>query len=147
MEFVSITVTLLIGIVIGMAGAWTWANARAKQRNKSLSLSEKELKIIFAQQASRHIETSKESLDAIRLRLDQLTSNIQHYEASLQVGTEENHKVSYFGEHAGLFLRNNKTPQASNDKLSIGDTPPRDFANNGSGLFVGNVVQDKSANK
>lgn len=147
MDLVSIVVGLVIGIIIGSVVAAVLVNSRAKQKRKSLTRSEQELKAILAQQASLHIESTKESIDAIYLRLEQLTNNIQQYESSLQVGTEDTDKLSFFGEHAGVFLRNNNLTKASNDKFNVSDAPPRDFANNGSGLFVGNVAQDKSTNK
>lgn len=147
MDLLSIVTGLIIGLVIGFLCAFIWAKAKKTEKTNSLSSSERELKIIYAEQANHHIVSSKESIDAIRLRLDQLTNNIQQYEASLQTSNDENDNASFFGEHASVFLRNNKGSQASNDKLNVGDAPPRDFANNGSGLFVGNVAQDKSVNK
>ncbi|WP_371194927.1 ZapG family protein [Glaciecola sp. SC05] len=147
MDLLSIVVGVVIGIIIGFVCALLWSNAKAAKKGSNVNRSELELKTIFAEQANHHIEASKESIDAIHLRLEQLTSNLQQYEASLQVGNEENDKTSFFGEHASVFLRNSKSSKASNDKLNISDAPPRDFANNGSGLFVGNVNKDKSANK
>lgn len=147
MELISIIIGLIIGALVGFAVAWQWASAKAKQKGKSLSRSEQELKIILAQQAQHHIASSKESIEAIQLRLDQLTNNMQQYESSLQVGSDDNDKTSYFAEHTSLFLRNNKTIKASNDKLNLGDAPPRDFASAGSGLFVGDVSQGKTAKK
>jgi uncharacterized membrane-anchored protein YhcB (DUF1043 family) len=147
MDFISIIIGLVIGSIIGFAIAWQIASSRAKQKGNKLSRSEQELKTILAQQANHHIESSKESIEAIHMRLQQLSNNIQQYESSLQVGTEENDKASFFGEHASVFLRNNTQTKASNDKLNVGDAPPRDFANNGSGLFVGNVAKEKSVDK
>jgi uncharacterized membrane-anchored protein YhcB (DUF1043 family) len=147
MDFLSVVIGIVIGSIISFAIAWQMATARAKQKGNNLSRSEQELKTILAQQAHHHIESSKESIEAIQMRLQQLTNNIQQYEASLQVGTEENDKATFFGEHASVFLRNNSSVKASNDKLNVGDAPPRDFANNGSGLFVGNVAKDTNENK
>ncbi|MFC4702011.1 ZapG family protein [Glaciecola siphonariae] len=147
MDLISIVVGALIGVVIGFIIAWQWASIRANKKGANLSRSEKELKTILAEQAHHHISSSKESIEAIQLRLEQLTNNLQQYESSLQVGSEENDKVSFFGEHASVFLRNNKSVKASNDRINVGDAPPRDFANNGSGLFVGNVAENKTLNK
>ncbi|MBT1452470.1 DUF1043 family protein [Glaciecola sp. XM2] len=147
MEIVSVIFGVVVGVVIGVAVAWQWANIKAKQKGADLVRSEQELKTILAQQAHHHIESSKESIDAIRLRLEQLTNNLQTYEASLSIANEETDKASFFGEHARMYLRNHTPVSSSSDSANQGDAPPRDFANNGSGLFVGNISNQKSANK
>nr|WP_136251824.1 DUF1043 family protein [Ningiella ruwaisensis] len=147
MDIVSIIIGLVIGLAIGFIVAWQWQSAQAKKKSLNLTRSERELKTMLAQQAQHHIEASRESIEAMQLRLEQLSANIQQYESSLQVGTEETDKVSFFGEHAGMFLRNSTKDKASNDASNVSDAPPRDFANNGSGLFVGSVIKNESANK
>ena len=147
MDILSIVIGLFIGLVIGVGIAWPLATAKANRKGANLSRSEQELKTILAEQAHHHIESSKESIEAIQLRLDQLSNNLQQYQTSLQVGSDENDKASFFGEHASVFLRNNKSASASTKLNTVSDAPPRDFANMGSGLFVGNAAQDKSANK
>jgi uncharacterized membrane-anchored protein YhcB (DUF1043 family) len=147
MEVIIALVGVLVGLVIGMAVSWQWANAKAKRKGADLVRSEQELKSIIAQQSHHHIESTKESIDAIRMRLEQLTNNLQTYEASLNVTNEESDKASFFGEHARMYLRNNTSTSRSNDKPNDTGAPPRDFANNGSGLFVGNVPNKESANK
>jgi len=147
MDFVSIASGIVIGLIIGFLLALVWTSARKSSKSVSLSNSEREVKAIFAEQANHHIASSKEAIDAMQLRLEQLTINLQQYEALLQVGAEENEKVSFFGEHTSVFLRNSKSAKASDQKLSVSDAPPRDFANKGSGLFVGNVAEDKTVNK
>ncbi|WP_395340648.1 ZapG family protein [Ningiella sp. W23] len=147
MDLLSIVLGIIIGLSVGSIVAWNLSAASSKKKSSQLSRSEQELKVMLSQQAQHHLDSTREAIEAIQLRLDQVTQNMQHYEASLQLGEDETQGTSFFGEHASLFLRNNKTTKISGDRNKIGDAPPRDFANKSSGLFVGNVAEDESANK
>lgn len=147
MELSSLLIGLVIGLALGFGAAWIWQRKQENQKGEALVRSEQELKTILAQQAHNHVEASKESIEAIRLRLEQLSNNIQTYESSLNIANEEGDKASFFGEHTRVYL-NNK-PGNANQKITSTrtDAPPRDFANAGSGLFVGNIGEQESANK
>jgi uncharacterized membrane-anchored protein YhcB (DUF1043 family) len=147
MEVIIALIGVLVGLAIGFAVSWPLASAKAKRKGADLVRSEQELKTILAEQAHHHIESSKESIEAIRMRLEQLTNNLQTYETSLNVSNEESDKASFFGEHARMYLRSNTKVPSTIDKPNETGAPPRDFANNGSGLFVGNISNKESANK
>lgn len=56
-------------------------------------------------------------------------------------------KDAFFGEHASVFLRNSYKTSKNDLALAQPDAQPRDFANSGSGVFVGLVAEPAKENK
>lgn len=55
----------------------------------------------------------------------------------LEQGSDDDSKVPFYGEQATTYLRNNLKGSDKSRVQRVSDTQPRDFANSGSGLFVG----------
>jgi len=61
-----------------------------------------------------------------------------------QGGEEEGSKVPFYGEQATTYLRNNLKGSDKSKVNRVSDTQPKDFANSGSGLFVGGSEQNNA---
>lgn len=147
------TSTLIIGIVIGLIiggiiGFVVLKTIQSKSDDKA-SHSEGELKALLAIQARQHLDVSRKALADIQSRTADLVSQLNDYEESLtQVASSSNEtKDSFYGEHASVFLRNSLKASKHDIALAQPDAQPRDFANTGSGVFVGVDVKAPKANK
>jgi len=145
--------TLIIGIVIGfiIGGITFFAIAKTMQSNsdKKVTHNEAELKALLAIQANQHLDISRKALADIQSRTADLASQLDEYEQSLTqvANSDDDTKVTFFGEHASVFLRNNNTGSKHDPALAQPDAQPRDFANTGSGVFVGVDTEAKKENK
>lgn len=146
MDIISILVGIVVGLIIGFAIAWSWSTAVSKAKHKANNVTEAQLKALLAQQAQSHLQHSRTSLDVIESELQALRTSVNNYENNLQNSDEDQSGSAFFGEHASVFLRNTQLP-ASKTKLDLAsEDQPRDFANNGSGLFVGSPADDVNNN-
>ena len=142
MDLTSLVIGLAIGLIIGFIIAWVWVSATTKAKSKASNSTEAELKALLAQQAQQHLNISRNGINTIEKELVILRNSVAHYEQSLQTPEEDKTASAYFGEHASLFLRNsNQGNKHSFDSKS--EAQPRDFANNGSGLFVGTPLAEE----
>lgn len=140
MDFVALIVGAVVGLIIGFGIAWIWASSVAANKNSHSQNTEDELKALLAQRANHHLQTSKASVQSLQQELGNLLSSINDYENSLVQSNEDQTKSTFFGEHASMFLRNTEHKSGKSIKLETPDNQPKDFANNGSGLFAGNAV-------
>ena len=135
--------TLIIGIIIGLVigGILGLVAFRAMQSNSQQknNHTEDERKALLAIQTRQHLEISRQALTDIQNRTAELASHLNDYEDSLAQATTSAGEVkeSFFGEHASVFLRNSLEAHKKDLALAQPDTQPRDFANSGSGVFVG----------
>lgn len=143
MDVVTLLVGFGIGALIGFVVAWFWSSSVTKARSKASTQNEAELKSLLEQQAQGHIQSSKGCLNNIENELNALRQSIARYEQTLQAPESDENNMPFFGEHASLFLRNNSqaNEEVHNDSS---EAQPKDFANNGSGLFAGNSASSSA---
>jgi hypothetical protein len=137
MDLFALFIGIVIGLIVGFALAWVWSSLAAKAKKTVEESVEKELKGLLAQQAKNHLDVSRESIRTLEAELSRLLTSVKDYEQSLSVTTEDYSKNTFFGEHASMFLRNNEIKPQKTISVKSNDDQPRDFANSGSGVFVG----------
>ncbi len=140
---IGIIIGLIIGVVLGLVAFRTMHSNSQQQVNHT----EDERKALLAIQTRQHLNISRQVLNDIQNRTAELASHFNEYEESLTKATTSagEMKESFFGEHASVFLRNTLEAHKKDLALAQPDTQPRDFANSGSGVFVG--VEAKAAKK
>jgi hypothetical protein len=145
--------TLIIGIIIGLVigGILGLVVFRTMQSNsqQKVNHTEDERKALLAIQARQHLDISRQALTDIQNRTAELASHLNEYEDSLTQATTSAGEVkeTFFGEHASVFLRNSLEAHKKDLALAQPDTQPRDFANSGSGVFVGADTRKVKKNK
>jgi hypothetical protein len=145
--------TLILGIIIGLVigGILGLVAFRTMQSNsqKKVNHTEDERKALLAIQARQHLDISRQALTDIQNRTAELASHLNEYEESLTQATMSAGEVkeTFFGEHASVFLRNSLEAHKKDLALAQPDTQPRDFANSGSGVFVGVASKAQKKNK
>ncbi|MBF7074900.1 DUF1043 family protein [Glaciecola sp. MH2013] len=153
MEIGTLVVGIIIGLVVGIATgalvAYVLMKSAANASDQKMSHTEQELKALLAIQARQHLDVSRNALADIQLKSEELAKQLTEYENSLTQATTsgEESKDTFFGEHASLFLRNNLKNDKQDLALAQPDAQPRDFANSGSGVFVGSEAGAKEENK
>ena len=139
MELLVSLALLVVGLIIGF---FVGRFAQAKTSGNNSAQTEKQVKEILAQQAQHHIHQTRQSLESIETQCATLKQQIDDYELLLtQSNDEEAEKVPFYGEQATTYLRNNLKHSESSKVQRVPDTQPKDFANSGSGLFVGESKQ------
>ena len=134
MELLVSLALLVVGLIIGFfAGRFF----QQKQGAGNTAQPEKQVKEILAQQAQHHIHQTRQSLESIESQCETLKQQIEEYELLLEQGSDDDSKVPFYGEQATTYLRNNLKGSDKSRVQRVSDTQPRDFANSGSGLFVG----------
>ena len=149
MEIGTLAIGIIIGLVIGGAlGAVLFKSMSASSQEKP-GHNEQELKALLAIQARQHLDLSRKALNEIQGKTSELARQLNDYEESLTHATtsSEDTKETFFGEHASLFLRNNLQSNKHDLALAQPDAQPRDFANSGSGVFVGVEAEVEKENK
>lgn len=137
---------LAVGIVVGFFVARYVYNR--DDGAGSSAQAEKNIKEIMAQQAEHHIHQSRQTIDAVEKQCEAMRQQIDEYEALLSQNLDDDApRVPFYGEHAASYLRNNLQGQERRQQKSAPDTQPRDFANTGSGLFVGSSEQSTAEKK
>ena len=149
METSTLIIGIVIGLIIGGIIGFVVLKAMQTKSNDKASHSEGELKALLAIQARQHLDVSRKALADIQSRTADLVSQLNDYEESLtQVASSSNEtKDSFYGEHASVFLRNSLKASKHDLALAQPDAQPRDFANTGSGVFVGVDTKAKEENK
>lgn len=133
MDWIVGLLLLLVGAVIGFFVAkYVLTNNHS---NKSQQSSEQTVKQIMAQQAATHLTQSRLVVDTLQHECDKLREQMDAYENLLnaETQTEGNESLSYFGEHATVYLRNQQTRQKR--APSSAEFQPKDFSSGSSGLF------------
>ncbi len=142
MDGISVLIGLIVGILLGATIAWKLSQNHESKKTKQMASTEAELKALLAQQAHEHVSTTKSGLSNLKQQLDILSNSIDNYENALTQPNQPGEKSTFYGEQASVFLRN-KTIEINTPKAEIEDAQPRDFANNPSGLFVDNSIDEK----
>lgn len=139
MELLVSLALLVVGLIIGF---FVGRFSLVKTGSNNAAQTEKQVKEILAQQAQHHIHQSRQSLDSIEGQCLTLRQQIEEYEALLDQSNEDSSaKVPFYGEQATTYLRNNLKQSETASTKRTPDTQPKDFANSGSGLFVGDSKQ------
>jgi len=137
MDLVGFFIGAGVGLLIGFLVAWVWASSLTKAKATASSSTEAELKNILSQQARNHLEASRGSILTLESELNRLLQSVKAYENSLTSASEDDAKSTFFGEHASMFLRNSDEKVNNDPSKELVDNQPKDFANAGSGVFVG----------
>lgn len=126
---------LLVGAIIGYFVA-KFVNERKLLANNDAH-NEKTLKEIMAQQASEHIQTSKQILHNLAQQAEALNQQLVSYEQLIGglKANENDTSINYFGEHASQYLRHSSSSTKSEKTTS--ESQPLDFSAQSSGLFSG----------
>lgn len=131
---------LLLLLVGGMIGFFVsqFFN-KEKKSTSSKAASERTILELMSQQASLHIQETKQVADTLIAQSASLKQQIENYEQLLisqQAGPEDS-SINYFGEHTTAYLRNIST-KPIREKSNAG-VQPLDFSSQSSGLFSGNI--------
>lgn len=131
---------LIVGLIIGFfAARFIYKRNGGANTTKQ---AEQNIKALMAQQASHHMHQTKQSVEAIEKHCEALAQQIADYENLLsQTEEDDDPKVPFYGEQASTYLRNNIQGREKAAEKAVPETQPRDFANTGSGLFVGATGQ------
>ena len=136
MDIVIPLALLFVGVVIGFFCARFWYTRGTSA--VTVKQAENDLKAMLSQQAEHHIFQSKQLIDTVEKQCDALKEQLANYESLLATDdANEKPSVPFYGEHASTYLRNTLNKDAKLHQASSTDTQPRDFADAGSGLFVG----------
>ena len=150
MDILSLLIGLGVGILAGIALTMLVSyNNKSGKSESAAKHTESELKAILAAQARVHLDNSRSHIADLQRTAEALTKEISQYENSLRGASEqgENSKDTFFGEHAAVFLRNKIQIDKNGPVLASPDAQPRDFANNGSGVFSGAAAQSTQSVK
>ncbi|MGS2721361.1 ZapG family protein [Paraglaciecola aestuariivivens] len=134
---------LIVGGVIGFFVAKYVKNEAVSETEDVQN--EQTLHEIMSQQATQHVQESKQILENLLGQTHSLKQQIENYEQLLisQNSGAEGSSLNYYGEHASAYLRN-QSKTASREKAQA-DVQPLDFSSQSSGLFSGsedNKVKD-----
>lgn len=148
MEIGTLVIGIIIGFIIGGIIGFVVFKGMQSTSNRKVTHTESELKALIAIQARQHLDISRQALTDIQNKTAELATHLNIYESSLTQSTSVNDdaKEAFFGEHASAFLRNSLKVDKHDIALATPDTQPRDFANSGSGVFVG-VVSEQAQEK
>lgn len=137
MEVVIPLVMLVIGAVIGFFVArYVFTKKGAV---KASVAAEQAIKDLMAQQSQHHIYQVRQSVESIEQQCASLQQSLREYEDLLaEKDADKLPTVPFFGEQTSVYLRNNLQGAEKGQQHTNSDTQPRDFANQSSGLFVGN---------
>ena len=139
---------LLLLVVGGIVGFFVAKYFNTDGRNTSDSSDNKQtIQELMAQQASVHVQESKQIADNLVAQAEILKRHIENYEQLLitQQSGPEDGSLRYFGEHATAYLRHKSTKPAR-AKVNA-DTQPLDFSSQSSGLFSGNKETEAKESK
>ena len=139
MEIGTLIIGIIIGLVIGGISGLVVIRTMRSNSQQKVNHTEDERKALLAIQARQHLDISRQALTDIQNRTAELANHLNEYEDSLTQATTSAGEVkeTFFGEHASVFLRNSLETHKKDLALAQPDTQPRDFANSGSGVFVG----------
>lgn len=137
---------LVVGLIIGFFVArFMYLN---KGSNKASEAAERNIKEIMAQQAEHHIHQTRHTIEAIESQCQALRQQVEEYDALLSQNTDDaTPSVPFYGEQATTYLRNNLTGKEKLKASQSASSQPLDFANTGSGLFVGDSKQSAADKK
>lgn len=130
---------LVVGLIIGFFTARFMYSG--KGNTKASKQAEQNIKELLSQQAEHHIHQTRQAVESIEKQCDALKQQINEYEGLLTQGEDDTPRVPFYGEQATTYLRNNIQGKEKAKPVAVPEAQPRDFANEGSGLFVGATGQ------
>lgn len=142
MDLVTLLVGVIIGILVGVFATAIWFKLNVNDKQASNATTEAELKTLLAQQAQSHISQTQQSVLKLEQELNLMKASVTQFENALSINDSDDTRSAFFGEHASVFLRNTTKQNNKFVEEKSSDAQPRDFANNGSGLFVGQPIVD-----
>lgn len=127
---------LVVGLIIGFFIArFMYAKDGS---SKAAKQAEQNVKEIMAQQAEHHLHQTRQTIESVESQCQALRMQVEEYENLLKQGIDdESDSVPFYGEQASTYLRNNLKNREKSSDNSVQGLQPKDFANTGSGLFVG----------
>lgn len=139
MDWVIGILLLVVGGIIGFFIAKQLLEN--KLSNQKSQTSEQTIKEIMAQQAATHLYQSRQVAETLQQQCDALRTQLDAYEDLLnsEVSSEDKNQLSYFGDQATAFIRNQQNQQKTQRASS--EIQPQDFSNESSGLFSGSKNQ------
>lgn len=126
---------LLVGGIIGFFVAKYFSTEKQSTANEAAK--EQTIQELMNQQATMHVQETKQIADSLIAQSASLKQQIESYEQLLisQQAIPDGSSLNYFGEHTTAYLRN-KSAKPSRVK-SNADIQPLDFSSQSSGLFSG----------
>ena len=126
---------LVVGGIIGFFVAKYFSTE--KQSTSEEAAKEQTIQELMHQQATMHVQETKQIADSLIAQSASLKQQIESYEQLLisQQALPDGSSLNYFGEHTTAYLRN-KSAKPSREK-SNADVQPLDFSSQSSGLFSG----------
>ncbi|TRY32078.1 ZapG family protein [Aliiglaciecola sp. M165] len=133
MDWIVGVLLLVVGIIIGFfASKFLVEQKLAEQASK---LNDTTLKEMLAQHAADHLSQSREIVSSLQSRCDDLAEQLDAYENVLNASQmDDSEKLSYFGEHATVFIRHQQAKQKR--KRENAEFQPKDFSSERTGLFT-----------
>jgi uncharacterized membrane-anchored protein YhcB (DUF1043 family) len=140
MDILTLCIGIGIGLIVGFVFAWVLKKPSSGANKSASKSTETELKGILAQQAKSHLDKSHDAIQTLETELRRLKASINEYEESLTVTNDDDVNSTFFGEHASMFLRNTESKSNNSSDTQSTEYQPKDFANSGSGVFVGSAA-------
>lgn len=127
---------LVVGGIIGFFASKFFNDKKQSASDKSAT--EQTIRELMTQQATVHVQETKQLADDLITQSTALKEHIESYEQQLisQKTGDEASSLNYFGEHTTAYLRNKSTKPVRD--ASTADIQPLDFSSQSSGLFSGN---------
>ncbi|MFT4938077.1 MAG: uncharacterized membrane-anchored protein YhcB (DUF1043 family) [Paraglaciecola sp.] len=134
MEWLIGFLLLLVGLVIGFFGA-RFVNTQETVAEDIPG--EQTIKELMAQHANSHIIETKRIAQLLEQQTLALNQQVEEFEQIISADSSntEDLGLSYFGEHASVYLRNKGAKQSR--AKSTASVQPLDFSSHSSGLFSG----------
>lgn len=135
MDWIIGVLLIVVGAIVGFFIAKYFADKKIAAQEEKLG--ESTQKEIMVQHAFDHIGESRQIVQSLQAKCQQLTEQLDSYESVLSASQEEaeGSKLSYFGEHATAYIRHQQNTQKREHKTA--EFQPKDFSSESSGLFDG----------
>jgi uncharacterized protein len=144
MDWIIGILLLLCGTIVGFF-VGRFVTQRQSGSSSGLHL-ENEIKGMLSEQGHIHINECRQVLEAMEQQSEQLKQQLDHYETLLaQTDDDESPQLSYFGDQASAYLRNQGKPRKQQNQAP--DYQPRDYPSASSGLFSGKSGDSRSTRK
>ncbi|ALS97398.1 ZapG family protein [Lacimicrobium alkaliphilum] len=146
MDWIIGILLLLCGTIVGFF-VGRFVTQRQSGSSSGLHL-EKEIKSMLSEQGHIHVNECRQVLEAMEQQSEQLKQQLDHYEALLAQTDDEDKEsaqLSYFGDQASAYLRNQGKPRKQQNQAP--DYQPRDYPSASSGLFSGKSGDSVSTGK
>jgi uncharacterized membrane-anchored protein YhcB (DUF1043 family) len=142
MDWIVGLLLLLVGVVIGFFLSKYWFESQPA--TQSTDDKEETARQLMIQQTAQHITDSRNLVSDVQYQCDMLQQKINEFEELTRhthISSEQD-KLEFYGGTTDTYL-SQKQPSESREKVKA-EYQPRDYANSGSGLFVGEDVKSEN---